>query len=150
MRSWCLVPRRQEQRSRSDALHRTLEAMGKFNEQLVKAGVMLAGEGLHPPRRARASSSRTERRSSSMDLSPNRRACRRRISDLEGRIRGRSRIEWIEKAPFKGSTMELRQIFEKWKVKAKRYAEIRRSGKPALRSESKNSTKSKRSRLCVP
>ncbi|KGR99897.1 YciI family protein [Burkholderia sp. ABCPW 111] len=25
-----------------------LEAMGKFNEDLVKAGVMLAGEGLHP------------------------------------------------------------------------------------------------------
>ena len=25
-----------------------LEAMGKYNEELVKAGVMLAGEGLHP------------------------------------------------------------------------------------------------------
>ena len=25
-----------------------LEAMGKYNEQLVNAGVMLAGEGLHP------------------------------------------------------------------------------------------------------
>ena len=25
-----------------------LTAMGKFNEQLVKAGVMLAGDGLHP------------------------------------------------------------------------------------------------------
>ena len=25
-----------------------LTAMGKFNEQMVKAGVMLAGEGLHP------------------------------------------------------------------------------------------------------
>jgi hypothetical protein len=25
-----------------------LAAMGKYNEQLVKAGVMLAGEGLHP------------------------------------------------------------------------------------------------------
>jgi hypothetical protein len=28
-----------------------LAAMGKFNEDLVKAGVMLAGEGLHPSRR---------------------------------------------------------------------------------------------------
>ena len=28
-----------------------LVAMGKFNEELVKAGVMLAGEGLHPSRR---------------------------------------------------------------------------------------------------
>jgi hypothetical protein len=25
-----------------------LEAMGKYNEELVKAGVMLAGDGLHP------------------------------------------------------------------------------------------------------
>jgi hypothetical protein len=25
-----------------------LSEMGKFNEELVKAGVMLAGEGLHP------------------------------------------------------------------------------------------------------
>jgi len=25
-----------------------IEAMGKFNEEMVKAGVMLAGEGLHP------------------------------------------------------------------------------------------------------
>ena len=28
-----------------------LEKMGKFNEELVKAGVMLAGEGLHPSSR---------------------------------------------------------------------------------------------------
>ena len=28
-----------------------LEAMGKFNEELVKAGVMLAGEGLQPSRK---------------------------------------------------------------------------------------------------
>jgi hypothetical protein len=27
---------------------RLLAAMGKYNEELVKAGVMLAGEGLHP------------------------------------------------------------------------------------------------------
>jgi hypothetical protein len=25
-----------------------LQAMGKFNEELIKAGIMLAGEGLHP------------------------------------------------------------------------------------------------------
>ncbi len=38
-----------------------LTAMGKFNEELVKAGVMLAGEGLHPHvRKASASSSRVE------------------------------------------------------------------------------------------
>jgi len=29
------------------------EAMGKYNEELVKAGVMLAGEGLHPSSRGK-------------------------------------------------------------------------------------------------
>ncbi|RKH43586.1 YciI family protein [Corallococcus llansteffanensis] len=28
--------------------HDELAAMGKFNEELVKAGILLAGEGLHP------------------------------------------------------------------------------------------------------
>jgi hypothetical protein len=28
-----------------------LDAMGRFNEELVRAGVMLAGEGLHPSRK---------------------------------------------------------------------------------------------------
>ena len=30
-----------------------MAAMGDFNEQLVKAGVMLAGEGLHPSARGK-------------------------------------------------------------------------------------------------
>jgi hypothetical protein len=30
-----------------------LRAMGKYNEELVKAGVMLAGEGLHPSSRGK-------------------------------------------------------------------------------------------------
>jgi hypothetical protein len=30
-----------------------LAAMGKYNEELVKAGVMLAGEGLHPTSKAK-------------------------------------------------------------------------------------------------
>ena len=30
-----------------------LEAMGRYNEELVKAGILLAGEGLHPTSRAK-------------------------------------------------------------------------------------------------
>ena len=30
-----------------------LTEMGKFNEELVKAGIMLAGEGLHPSKKAK-------------------------------------------------------------------------------------------------
>ncbi len=30
-----------------------MEAMGKYNEELVKAGIMLGGDGLHPSRRGK-------------------------------------------------------------------------------------------------
>src|SRR5438094_3179128 len=42
---------------------RLLAEMGKFNEELVKAGIMLAGEGLHPSSKgARVQFSGTKRR----------------------------------------------------------------------------------------
>ena len=50
------------------------EAMGKYNEELVKAGIMLAGEGLHRARRARASSSTARSARSSTGPSPKRRS----------------------------------------------------------------------------
>ena len=45
-------------------------AMTKFNESLTQAGVLLALDGLHPPRRARASRSRAARRPSPTARSP--------------------------------------------------------------------------------
>jgi hypothetical protein len=39
-----------------------LTEMGKFNQELVKAGVMLAGEGLHASSKARALNSQADRR----------------------------------------------------------------------------------------
>jgi hypothetical protein len=46
----CIVMVRSNKDSESGAMPSTelLAAMGKFNEELVKAGVMLAGEGLKP------------------------------------------------------------------------------------------------------
>ena len=40
---------------------RLLREMGRFNESLIKAGVLLAGEGLHPSSRVHASGSRPPR-----------------------------------------------------------------------------------------
>ena len=37
----------------NEEMHKMLTEMGKFNEQLVKAGVMLAGEGLQPSSRGK-------------------------------------------------------------------------------------------------
>ena len=48
-----------------------LTAMGKFNEEMVKAGVMLAGEGLHPTSKgARIKYSGKERPASATVRSP--------------------------------------------------------------------------------
>src|SRR6202023_1495938 len=46
----CIVMVKATKDSESGAMPKRelLEAMGKFNEELVKAGVMLAGEGLQP------------------------------------------------------------------------------------------------------
>jgi hypothetical protein len=50
-----------------------LTAMGKYNEELAKAGALLAGEGLHPTSRARASGSRARSAPWSTDRSLRRR-----------------------------------------------------------------------------
>jgi hypothetical protein len=48
MRVMVIVKASKESESGAGPDQRILEAMGAFNEELVKAGVMLAGEGLHP------------------------------------------------------------------------------------------------------
>jgi hypothetical protein len=48
MRVMVVVKASQESESGAAPDGKILEAMGAFNEELVKAGVMLAGEGLHP------------------------------------------------------------------------------------------------------
>jgi hypothetical protein len=52
------------------------EAMGKYNEELVKAGIMLAGDGLKPGRRASRRSARTRHH-------PSVSRCRRPTDSLE-------------------------------------------------------------------
>ncbi len=89
-----------------------LAAMGKYNEELVKAGVMLAGEGLH-------ASSKGARVKFSGD--------KRTVTDgpftetkelIAGfwliQVRSKEEaIEWVSRAPFDGGTeIEIRQVFE--------------------------------------
>jgi hypothetical protein len=87
-------------------------AMGKYNEELVKAGVMLAGEGLQPTskgKRVKFSGS-------------NRTVIDGPFTETKELIAGfwlwqvRSMdeaVEWLKRAPFDGGTeIELRQVFE--------------------------------------
>ena len=46
MRFMIMVKATKDSEGRSPARPKLLEEMGRFNEELVKAGVMLAGEGL--------------------------------------------------------------------------------------------------------
>jgi len=87
-------------------------AMGQFNEEMMKAGVMLAGEGLHPSSKgARITFSGTQRSVMPGPFS--------QPSELVAGfwlIQAGSRqeaIDWISRAPFKnGEVVELRQVYE--------------------------------------
>ena len=47
-----------------------LTEMGKFNEELVQAGVMLAGEGLHPTSKGARVKGRSDRVGQALPQSP--------------------------------------------------------------------------------
>jgi hypothetical protein len=89
-----------------------LTAMGKYNEELVKAGVMLAGEGLQAS--SKGARVRFTGKQRTVIDGP--------FSETKELIAGfwlwqvRSKeeaIEWLKRAPFdEGEEVELRQIFE--------------------------------------
>src|SRR5215207_2343345 len=53
MRVMVIVKASKESEAGEMPSEQLLADMGKFNEQLVKAGVMLAGDGLHPTSKAK-------------------------------------------------------------------------------------------------
>ena len=89
-----------------------LTAMGKFNEELVKAGVMLAGEGLHP-----SSKGKRVRFSGA-----NKTVIDGPFAETKELIAGfwlwrvksmEEAVEWLKRAPFDGGTeVEIRPVFE--------------------------------------
>ena len=89
-----------------------LTAMGKFNEEMVKAGVMLAGEGLHP------SSKGTRIRYSGKERTVTQGPFGGARDLVAGfwliQVKSRDEaIEWMKRAPFDGgSEIEIRQVFD--------------------------------------
>lgn len=94
--------------------HELLAAMGNYNEELVKAGIMLAGEGLHP-------SSKGYRVRFS---GKNRTVVDGPFAETKELIAGfwmwkvdsmEQAIEWVKKCPnpmMEDSDIEIRQVFE--------------------------------------
>jgi len=90
-----------------------LAAMGNFNDELVKAGVMLAGEGLHPTSRGKRVRFSADGRRTVVD-GP--------FAETKELIAGfwlwqvksmEEAVEWLKRAPFEnGDEIEIRQVFE--------------------------------------
>jgi hypothetical protein len=89
-----------------------LRAMGKYNEQLVNAGVMQAGEGLHPTSKGkRVRFSGSQRTVIDGPFAETKELVAGfwiwKVKSIE------DAVEWLKKAPFDGGTeVEIRPIFE--------------------------------------
>ena len=88
-----------------------LAAMGKFNEELVKAGIMLTGEGLHPSvRAARLKFSGGTPLVVNGPFPVNELVCG--FWMLQAKSRDEV-IDWMKRAPFgAGAVIEIRPVFE--------------------------------------
>jgi len=89
-----------------------LTAMGRFNEEMVKAGVMLAGEGLHPS--VKGARIRFTGKDVAVVDGPfpatGELVCGFWLIQTKSREEA---IAWMKRAPFEaGSEIELRQVFE--------------------------------------
>jgi len=89
-----------------------LADMGKFNEEMVKAGVMLAGEGLHPTSKG----ARLRFGKSNVTVTDGPFTESKELIAGFWLIQCKSRqeaIDWMKRAPFgEGVTLEIRQVFE--------------------------------------
>ena len=89
-----------------------LSEMGKFNEELVKAGIMLAGEGLHPSSKgARVKFSGGKPKVIDGPFAETKELVAGywiwQVKSIE------EALEWLKRAPFDdGTEVEIRQVFE--------------------------------------
>lgn len=88
-----------------------LREMGNFNEELVKAGVMLAGEGLHPSSRGKRVRCQGKQRTvidgpfaETKELIAG--FWLWQVKDMD------EAIEWMRRSPFQDGEIELRPVFE--------------------------------------
>ena len=90
---------------------RILTEMGKYNEELVKAGVLLAAEGLHPSSKgARVEFSGAER---TVIEGPFAEAKDLVVGFWLWQVKSKEEaMEWIKRIPFEAGEVEIRQVFE--------------------------------------
>jgi len=110
----CMVIVKASKESEAGVLPSTeiLQKMGKFNEELVKNGVMLAGEGLQATSKGKRVKFEGEKRT--VIDGP--------FTETKELIAGfwlwqvrsmEEAVEWLKRAPFEGGTeVEIRRVFE--------------------------------------
>lgn len=113
MRVMVLVKATEDSEKGSYAEHADeFAAMGKYNEELLKAGIMLAGEGLAPS---------AEGKRVVYDNDGGSRVIDGPFAEAKELVGGfwiwqvssmDEAVEWVKRAPFKGTAVELRRIQE--------------------------------------
>jgi hypothetical protein len=111
MRFMLLVPASEESEAGVMPSAEILAEMGKYNEELANAGVLLAGEGLQPTSKgARVRFSGAERTVIDGPFTE----AKELIAGywlIEAKSLDEA-IEWVKRAPFQESHVEIRQVFE--------------------------------------
>ena len=112
MRFMVIVKSNEQSESGAMPSEAQLTAMAAFNEELVKAGVMLAGEGLHPSSKGARVRYDDQGNATVID------GPFTETKELVGgfwilQVSSREEaLEWLKKAPFRGEEVEVRQVFE--------------------------------------
>ena len=88
-----------------------LTAMGKYNEELAKAGIMLAGEGLHDSSKGKRI--RFDGSKRTVIDGPFAETKELVAGFWLWQVRSMDEaVEWLKRAPFEGDEVEIRQVFE--------------------------------------
>ena len=112
MRVMVIVKASKESEEGQMPSEKMLTEMGKFNEELVKAGVMQAGDGLHPSSKGkRVRFSGADRTVSDGPFAETKELIAGfwlwKVKSME------EAVDWLKRAPFDGGTeVEIRPIFE--------------------------------------
>jgi hypothetical protein len=111
MRVMVLLKSSDETESGTPPSEAVLTEMGKYNEQLVKAGVMLTGEGLRPSSQGRRV--RFQGKQSTVVDGP--------FAETKELIAGywiwevaslEEAVEWLKRSPFEDAEVEIRRVYE--------------------------------------
>lgn len=111
MRFMIIVKANAESEAGQMPTQQELEEMGRYNEELVKAGVMLAGEGLHPS--SRGHRVRFDGNSRTVIDGP--------FAETRELVAGfwliqvkspEEALEWVKRIPFREGEVEVRRVFD--------------------------------------